>query len=76
MTGISSLIKYSGMSPVHWDWTDSPSNLKDKMETSIEETFVRRTDVSSPISKILKFYLRTSASVMSTLTRICTQNTS
>ena len=31
MTGISSLSKKNGISTVHWDWMDSPSNLKDKM---------------------------------------------
>ena len=28
VTGISSLRKYFGMSPVHWDWTDSYSKFK------------------------------------------------
>ena len=46
VTGISSLSKYFGMLPVQWYWTDSPSNLKDKMETIIEENLVRRADVS------------------------------
>ena len=42
------------MSPVHWDWTDPPSNLKDKMETSIKENLVRRTNVSCPTFDLLK----------------------
>ena len=48
VTGISSLIKDFVNSPVHWYWTDSSTNLKNKMETSIEENLVRRTDVSGP----------------------------
>ena len=55
VTVISSLIKDFEMSPVHWDWTESPSNLKDKMETLIEENLARRTDVPGPTFKLLKY---------------------
>ena len=48
MTGISPLSKDFRMSPVHWDWMDSLSNLKDKIETLIEDIFLRRKDVSGP----------------------------
>ena len=50
-------------------------NLKDKMETLIDDNLVRRTEVSGPTFKSLGFYLFASASTMSTLTRICTQTT-
>ena len=55
VNGISSLSKDFGMSPLHWDWTESPSNLKDKTEKLIEENLVRRTDVSGPIFALLKY---------------------
>ena len=55
VNGISSLSKDFGMSPVHWDRSDSPLNLKDKMETLIEENLVRSKDVSGPTFKLLKF---------------------
>ena len=45
VTGFSSLSKEFGMSPLRWDWEDSLLNLKDKMETSIEENLVRSTDL-------------------------------
>ena len=45
------------------------------METSIEENLVRRTDVYCSTFDILIFYSYASASIMSTLTRICTQTT-
>ena len=40
---------------MHWDWTDFPSNLKDKTETLIEENFARRIDVSGPTFELLKY---------------------
>ena len=55
VTGISSLSKDFGMSPVHFDWKGYPSNLKDKMETLIEENFVRRTYVSGTTFELLKY---------------------
>ena len=55
VTGISSLNKDFGMSPMHWDWTEPPSNLKCKMETLIEENLVRRTDVSGTTFELLKY---------------------
>ena len=55
VTGISSLIKDIGMPPVHWDWTDPLSDLKDKMETLIEDNFVISTDVSGPTFELLKY---------------------
>ena len=55
VTGISSLTTEFGVSPVHWDWTDSPVGSKYEMVALIEENFVRRTDVSSPTFNILQF---------------------
>ena len=55
VTGIFSLGKDFGMSPVHWYWTDHPSNLKDKTETLIEEDLVRRPDVSVPMFEFVKY---------------------
>ena len=55
MTGISSLSKDFGMSPVHWYCKDSSSYLKDKIETLIEENLVRRIDVSGPTFEIIKY---------------------
>ena len=55
VTGISSLRKYFVMSQVHWDWTDYPSNLKDRMETLIEKNFSRRIYVSVPTFKTINF---------------------
>ena len=55
VTGISSLREYFGISPVHWHWTDSPSNLKDKIETLIEDNLVIRIDVSGTMFNILKY---------------------
>ena len=55
VTVISSLSKDFGMSPLHWDWTDPPSNLKDNMDTLIEENLVRRTYVSGPTFELLKY---------------------
>ena len=40
---------------MHWDWTYSPSNLKDKMDTLIEENLVIRIDVSGPKFNLLKY---------------------
>ena len=44
------------MSPVHWYWTESPSNLKDKTETLIEDNLVRRTDVSGSTFDLKKIF--------------------
>ena len=55
VTGISSLSKDFGMSPVHWYCKDSSSYLKDKIETLIEENLVRRIDVSGPTFEIIKY---------------------
>ena len=54
VTGISSLTTEFGVSPVHWDWTDSPVGSKDAMVALIEDNFVRRTDVSSPTFELIK----------------------
>ena len=54
---------------------NSPSNLKDEMEKLIEDNLVIRTDVSGPTFDLLKVYFLSSAYIMSTLTRICTQTT-
>ena len=54
VTGISSLRKFFGMSQVHWDWTDSPSTLKDEMAALIEDILVSRTDVSGSTLEQLK----------------------
>ena len=43
------------MSLVEWDWTDSPSDLNDKMEILIEENLEIRTDVSGPTFELLKY---------------------
>ena len=55
VTGISSLSKDFGMSPVHWYWTESHSYLKDKMETLNGDNLVRRIDVSGATFDILKY---------------------
>ena len=55
VTVISSSRKTFGMSPVHAYWTESPSNLKYRMETLIEDNLVRRTGVSSPTFEHLKY---------------------
>ena len=44
-----------GVSPVHWDWKDSPVGSKDEMVALIEDNFVRRIDVSSPIFDLIPF---------------------
>ena len=41
------------MSRVHWDLTYSPSNVKDKMETLIEDYFVRGTDEVYGVALVL-----------------------
>ena len=48
VTGISSLTTEFVVSPVHWDWTDSPVGSKYEMVALIEDNFVRRIDVSIP----------------------------
>ena len=55
VTGISSLRRYSGMSPVYWDWKELPSNSMDNMVTLIEENLARKTDVSGLTFELLKY---------------------
>ena len=55
VTGISSLSKDFGISPVHWDFTDPPPNLKHKMATLIEENLMRSTDMPGPMFELLKY---------------------
>ena len=51
---IYSLTTDFGISPVHWDLTDSPMGSKDEMVAFIEENFLRSTDVYSPTFEILQ----------------------
>ena len=55
VTSIYLLTKGFGVSPVHWDWTDSPVGSKYEMVALIEDNFVRRTDVSSPTFEFILF---------------------
>ena len=55
VTGISLLITGFGVSPIHWDWTDSPVGSKYEMVALIEENFVRRTDMSCPTFELIPF---------------------
>ena len=52
VTGTYSL-KNFGVSPVHWECTDSPVGSKDEMVELIEENFARMTDVSSPTFELI-----------------------
>ena len=55
VTSIYSLTTEFGVSLVHWDWKDSPVGSKDEIVILIEETFVRKTDVSSPTLELINF---------------------
>ena len=55
VTGIFLLTTEFGVSPVHWDWTDSPVGSKYEMVELIEESFVRRIDVSIPTFELIQF---------------------
>ena len=54
VTGIYLLTTEFGLSPVHWDWTDSHVGSKYEMVALIEENFAKKTDVSSPTFNILQ----------------------
>ena len=55
VTVISLLITEFGVSPVHWDWIDSPVGSKYEMVALIEDNFVRSIDVSSPTFELIQF---------------------
>ena len=55
VTGIYLLTTEFGVSPVHWDFTDSPVGSKYEMVVLIEENFVRKIDVSSPTFDLIKY---------------------
>ena len=55
VTGISLLTTEFGVSPVHWDWTESSVGSKDEKVELIEDNFVRRTDMYSPTFKLIQF---------------------
>ena len=55
VTGIYLTTTEFGVSTVHWDWTDSSVGSKYEILASIEDTFVRRTDVSSPTFELTQF---------------------
>ena len=54
-TGISSLTTEFGVSPVHWDSTESPVGSKYEKVSLIVDNFARRTDVSSTTFEIIQF---------------------
>ena len=53
--GIYLLTTEFGVSPVHWDWIDSPVGSKYEIMALIEENFVRIKDVSSLTFNIIPF---------------------
>ena len=55
VTGISLVTTEFGVSPVHWDWTDSHVGSKYEMAELIEENFVRKTDVASTTLDLINF---------------------
>ena len=55
VTGISSLTTEFGVSPVHWDWTDSPVGSKYEMVALIVDNFMRILDLTSPTFDIIQY---------------------
>ena len=75
VTGISSLTTEFGVSPVHWDWTDSPVGSKYEMVALIEDNFLEGQMCLVKPSSLYNFYLHVYAFIILTLTRTYIKST-